>query len=80
MTVVTANPRRQSDYSLIGQRAVQAVQKGLADARWYASPIPKEKMRELLERRDGPAVRYTLLWCALLARFGIAGVMLWGSW
>ena len=27
-------------------------------------PVPKEKMRELLERRDGPAVRDTLLWFA----------------
>jgi fatty acid desaturase len=64
---------------LIGKRATQAVQKGLADAKWYAPPIPKEKMRELLERRDGPAVRDTLLWFALLLAFGLAGLALWGT-
>ena len=60
------------------QRAL-AVQKGLADAKWYASPIPREKMRELLERRDGPALRDTLLWFGLLLAFGLAGLALWGS-
>ena len=80
MTAVTVSPRRHSDYSLIGERAAQAVQRGLADAKWYASPIPKEKMRELLQRRDGPAVRDTLLWFALLAGFGVAGLVLWGTW
>ncbi len=47
------------DYSLVGAESVRAVQKGLAGAAWYMSPVPKEKMRELLERRDGPAVRDT---------------------
>ena len=46
--------------------AAVAVEKGLADAKWYASPVPKDKMRELLERRDGPAIRDTLIWFALL--------------
>jgi len=32
-----------------------AIEKGLAEATWYASPIPKAKLRELLQRRDGPA-------------------------
>ena len=80
MTAVTVTPRRQSDYSLTGPRGARAAEKGLADAKWYASPITKENMRELLERRDAPAVRDTLLWFALLALFGIAGLMLWGSW
>src|SRR5512136_2950254 len=71
--------RTHKDYSLIGERAKQAVQKGLADAKWYAPPIPKEKMRELLKRRDGPALRDTLLWFALLLAFGLAGLMLWGT-
>ena len=71
--------RTHQDYSLIGERATQAVQKGLADAKWYAPPIPKEKMRELLERRNGPAVRDTLLWFALLLAFGLAGLALWGT-
>ena len=80
MTVVTATPRRLSDYDLTGPYGAQAVGKGLADAKWYASPVPKDKMRELLERRDGPAIRDTLLWFALLAGFGFAGFKLWGTW
>ena len=79
MTLSVESPRRLSDYSLVGEYAALAVQKGLADAKWYAPPIPKEKMRELLERRDGPAVRDTLIWFALLLAFGLAGLVLWGS-
>jgi MocE subfamily Rieske [2Fe-2S] domain protein len=70
----------QIDYSLVGQNTTVAVQKGLVDAKWYTSPVPKEKMRELLERHDGPAIRDTLIWFALLFIFGGAGFLLWGSW
>ena len=77
-TTVGELPR--TDYSLVGENSILAVQKGLAEAKWYASPVPKEKMRELLERRDGPAIRDTLLWFALLLFFGGCGYLLWGSW
>ncbi len=70
----------RTDYSLVGENSILAVQKGLAGAQWYASPVPKEKMRELLRRRDGPAIRDTLLWFALLLFFGGCGYLLWGSW
>lgn len=70
---------RLSDYSLVGKKTTEAIEKGLAEAKWYASPVPKEKMRELLERRDGPAIRDTIIWFSLLFGFGIAGYMLWGS-
>ena len=79
MTAQAEGPRRLSDYNLVGEYAALVVEKGLADAKWYASPIPKEQMRELLERRDGPALRDTLLWFALLLAFGLAGIALWGS-
>ena len=70
------------DYSLVGENTILALRKGLAEATWYTSPIPKEKMRELLERRDGPAIRDTLLWFALLIASGVSGYALWkaGSW
>lgn len=51
-----------SDYSLVGKDSAAAIEKGLAEARWYASPVPKEQMRALLERKDGPALRDTVLW------------------
>jgi MocE subfamily Rieske [2Fe-2S] domain protein len=79
VTILEQRPRRLSDYSLVGEYAALAVQRGLADAKWHAPPIPKEKMRALLERRDGPAVRDTLLWFALLLASGLAGLALWPS-
>jgi Na+-transporting NADH:ubiquinone oxidoreductase subunit F len=68
-----------NDYSLVGKNSTLAVQKGLAEAKWYSSPIPKAKMRELLERRDGPAIRDTVIWFALLFFFGACGYLTWGT-
>ena len=59
-----------SDYSLVGKDSAAAVEKGLAEATWYASPVPKEKMRELLQRRDWPGIRDTILWFACLIGTG----------
>jgi len=75
-----AQKKQLSDYSLLGKDAKLALEKGLADARWYATPIPKRKMLELLERRDAPAIRDTLLWLVLLFLSGYAGYLLWGTW
>jgi Na+-transporting NADH:ubiquinone oxidoreductase subunit F len=71
-----------SDYSLVGKDSALAIQTGLAEATWYASPVPREKMRELLQRRDGPAMRDTIIWFALIVASGWAGYKLWqaGSW
>lgn len=69
-----------NDYSLVGRDTARAIDNGLAEATWYASPVPKEKMRELLERHDGRAVRDTLLWFALIFGSGLCGFLLWGSW
>ena len=62
---------RLSDYSLVGRDSALAIEKGLAEATWYASPIPKAQLRELLARRDGPALRDTLVWFALLMATGV---------
>ena len=74
-----ASDVQRSDYSLVGRDSARAVEKGLADAKWYASPVPREKMRELLERRDSPALRDTLLWFALIFFFGALGFLTWGT-
>src|SRR5678815_378682 len=73
---------RLNDYSLVGNNTVLAIQRGLAEATWYTSPVPKEKMRELLGRKDGPAIRDTVLWFALIFVSGYVGYRLWqaGSW
>ena len=80
MFLKPVNKIRLSDYSLVGKDTALAIEKGLAEATWYASPVPKQKMRELLERRDGPAIRDTLLWFALIIGSGVCGFMLWGTW
>ncbi len=68
------------DYSLTGPEGAAAVVSGLAFATWYASPVPREQLGELMRRRDGPAIRDTLIWFACLLGFGGAGEALWGSW
>ncbi len=68
------------DYSLVGVEAKKAIEMGLADAEWYRSPIPKQRMRELLARKDGPAIRDTLLWFALIIGSGCLFFILWSSW
>ena len=73
---------RLSDYSLVGKDSALAIERGLAEATWYASPVPREKMRELLQRRDWPALRDTIIWFALILGSGWAGYELWraGIW
>jgi Na+-transporting NADH:ubiquinone oxidoreductase subunit F len=78
-TLSSSAPVSARDYSLIGQETARAIEKGLAEARWYATAVPKEQMRALLERRDGPAIRDTLIWFSLLFGSAIAGYFLWGT-
>lgn len=68
------------DYSLVGENARRAVEKGLAEADWYQCPVPRETMRKLLERRNGPAIRDTILWFALILGSGYATYVLWPTW
>ncbi len=79
-SAVLPRPAPSLDYSLTGLNAAAAVEKGLAEADWYQCPVPRETMRALLERRDGPAIRDTLLWFALILGFGYATYALWGTW
>jgi MocE subfamily Rieske [2Fe-2S] domain protein len=67
-------------YILNETNSARAIEQGLAEADWYTSPIPKAELRKLLERRDGPALRDTLLWFILLGASGYAGFLLWGTW
>ncbi len=79
-TNVLSTPRIEPDYSLIGVNSSLAVEKGLAEADWYQCDVPRETMRKLLERRDGPAIRDTILWFALILGSGFATYVLWGNW
>lgn len=73
-------PPAHLDYSLTGENANHAIERGLAEAEWYQCPVPRATMRKLLERRDGPAIRDTLLWFALILGSAYATIALWGSW
>jgi len=68
------------DYSLVGDEARLAEQRGLAQARGYACPIPSGRLRQLMQRRDGPALRDTAIWFGALVISGALGAHFWGSW
>ena len=68
------------DYSLVGDQAKFAVEHGLANAQWYASPIQRERLKALMKRSDGPAIRDTIIWFAAFAITGGGGYLLWGTW
>lgn len=61
----------------MGKDGALAVERGLAGASWYISPVPKEQIRQLLERRDWPAMRDTLIWFALIGGSAFAAFWLW---
>jgi Na+-transporting NADH:ubiquinone oxidoreductase subunit F len=65
------------DYTLVGRNTALAIERGLAGATWYASPVSREEIRRLLERRDWPAVRDSLAWFGLIAVSGFAAWRLW---
>ncbi|HEV2136218.1 MAG TPA: NADH:ubiquinone reductase (Na(+)-transporting) subunit F [Terracidiphilus sp.] len=73
---VYTQPAKALDYSLTGVNATLAVEKGLAEADWYQCYVPRGEMRGLLERRDGPAIRDTVLWFALIIGSGVATFLL----
>ncbi len=79
-TLLLSRPPEHLDYSLTGENATRAVELGLAEADWYQCPVPRATMRKLLARRDGPAIRDTLVWFGLIFGFGVLTFILWGSW
>lgn len=83
MNVYAARARargRGRDYSLVGEDSARAVELGLAAAEWYHSDVPRKRMKQLMRRTDGRAIRDTLIWFAALAGFGFGGYWFWGSW
>src|SRR5882724_11344593 len=72
--------RHVRDYSLLGADGQAAVAAGLVGATWYVPPISRKKLGELMKRRNGPAIRDTLIWLSALSLSATAAVVLWGSW
>ncbi|MEX0330979.1 MAG: NADH:ubiquinone reductase (Na(+)-transporting) subunit F [Puniceicoccaceae bacterium] len=79
-SAIHLNPPKHLDYSLTGENATKAIEKGLAEADWYQCPVPRAKMRKLLERTNGPAIRDTLIWFGLIFGSAYATYILWGTW
>ncbi len=79
-TATTLKPPTKLDYSLTGESAARAIERGLAEADWYQCPVPRATMRKLLERRDGPAIRDTVIWLGLILGSAGATWWLWPSW
>jgi fatty acid desaturase len=77
MMTVVATPR---DYGLLGRDAKIAEEMGLASAQWYQCPMPRKRLKELMQRKDGPAICDTLLWfSSFLITAGLA-IYFWPSW
>ena len=74
------SPYPPRDYSVVGAETQKAIDTGLASAEWYHSEVPRKVMKELMQRRDGPAIRDTLIWLGLMLVSAIGGIYFWGSW
>jgi len=73
-------PYAPRDYSLTGPENERAIKAGLASAQWYHSDLPRKLMKELMQRRDGPATRDTAIWLGLMGLMALGGIAFWGSW
>jgi fatty acid desaturase len=67
------------DYSLVGPEAQRAVDRGLSQAQWYRTEVPRKRMKELMQRRDGPAIRDTVIWLGSMVVLGALGAYFWFS-
>ena len=72
--------RPKRDYSLVGESSRWAVEMGLASAEWYHTDVPRKTMKELMKRTDGPAIRDTIIWFALIIGSAAGAIYFWGSW
>jgi fatty acid desaturase/nitrite reductase/ring-hydroxylating ferredoxin subunit len=70
-----------TDYSLTGPSAEFAVERGLANAEWFAPSIEPDRLRALQVRTDARAAFDVALWLALLIAAGVwAYSTIWSWW
>jgi fatty acid desaturase len=67
------------DYSLVGESARRAIVTGLATAEWYHTDVSRRAMKELMRRKDGPAIRDTTIWLAGIFGSGAGAIYFWGT-
>ena len=68
------------DYSLVGLDTKRAEEEGLATAEWYHTPIPRKRMKELMQRSDERATRDIIIHVVAMLVAGVGGYLTWGSW
>ncbi|MBO9610347.1 MAG: fatty acid desaturase [Paenibacillaceae bacterium] len=68
------------DYRLTGPENKRAQERGLVGAEWYTCPISRERLKQLSERKDGPAIRDTLIAIVVLLGTGTLAFLSWGTW
>jgi fatty acid desaturase len=77
-SAISSKPKR--DYSLVGRSTQWAIEAGLASAKWYHSDISRRTMKELIRRTDGPAIRDTIIWIALILGSAAGAIFFWATW
>lgn len=50
------------------------------EEKWWAPDIPRQTMKALMQRVDGPALWHFGLWIVLLIGSGYLAVLSWGTW
>jgi fatty acid desaturase len=71
---------QKRDYGLLGEDGRRAVESGLSNAVWVRVPVDRKRLKQLMQRSDGPALRNTALWLGLIVASGVLGVITWRSW
>jgi fatty acid desaturase len=72
--------RMPRSYALTGPERAHAIERGLAGAEWYQTPVDRKLMKELMKRSDGPALRDTAIWLGLMLCAAAGGIWFWGTW
>lgn len=67
------------DYSLTGEAAERAIDAGLDRIRWYRTDIDKKALKQIMQRKDGPAIRDTAIWFLILGISGLGATEFWGT-
>ena len=68
------------NYSLTGPERERAFDDGLVNADWYQTPLDRKVKKQLMKRKDGPAIRDFAIWVGLLVLTGAGGIYFWGTW
>ena len=68
------------NYSLTGPSTREAFEAGLVAAAWYKTPIDRKTIKALMQRKDSPALRDTVILFSIMSICVVAGIQLWPSW